>query len=236
MAKGKKKKSEPEPEPEVAELADEELEQDNMNNPNIEEYLPKPQTEWFHMVIQTQVKKVIQKSMEEQQEQFTAQLEQFKKSIKQEITEAFEISLKNIESKCQIRKQELNSEFTKLKELERRERLRLETTLHEKLQKVQDLNTKMDSFEQNGYKSSIQMVGLTETEDDCKAILKLSKEKLGIKLKSADIEDVTRLGKKQKSGHPRNIVVKFRNECTRNQVYGKRKKLMTSSDPKKHLY
>ena len=216
MPRGKKKKSEPEPE--IEETAGAEIEQDNLNNPNIEEYLPKPQTEWFHMVIQAQVKKVIEKSMQEQQQQFTEQLEQFKKSMKHEITEMLETSLKNIETKCQ------------------RERSRLETTLYEKLQKVEDLNLKMDCFEQDRHKSSIQIVGLAETEDDSKAILKLSKDKLGIKLKSADIEEVTRLGKKQKSGQPRNTVVKFTNECTRNKVYDKRRKLMTSSDPKSNIY
>ncbi len=94
----------------------------------------------------------------------------------------------------------------------------------------------MDSFEQDRHKSSIQIVGLAETEDDSKAILKLSKDKLGIKLKSADIEDITRLGKKQNSGQPRSIVVKFRSEGTRNQVYDNRKKLISSSNPKRNIY
>ena len=50
MPRGKKKKPEPVVEPEsINSETEAETKQDNLNNPNIEEYLPKPQTEWFHM-------------------------------------------------------------------------------------------------------------------------------------------------------------------------------------------
>ena len=233
--KDKKKKTEPEPEADVVET-ESHNEQNNLVNPNIEEYLPKPQTEWFHMVIKAQVKKVIQQSMEDQQREFTEQLEQFKKSIIKEIQELKETSLKNIEKACHNRTENIESEFTKLKDTEKRERFKLEATFHEKQQKVQDLKLKMDSFEQGQLKSSIQIVGLPENEDDTKAIMKLGKEKLGVKIKSADIGKITRLGKMQRSGKPRNLVVNFTNESTRNQVYKERKKLITNKDPQRNIY
>ncbi len=235
MARGKKKKPEQEPEPEVEE-PEAETEQNNLENPNIEEYLPKPQTEWFHMVIKAQVKRVIQESMQDQQKEFTKQLEEFKENIMKEIQDVKEVSLKNMEKMCKNRTKELESEFIKLKETEKRERLRLEATLHEKQQKVRDIKLKMDSFEQGQHKSSIQIVGLPENEDDAKAIVKLSKDKLGVKLKSNEIAKVTRLGKLQKTGRPRNIVVRFTNESTRNLVYKERKKLITNKDPQRNVY
>ncbi len=91
----RKKKAVPEPIPEAEDVgpeADPQQSSSDLNNPNIEEYMPKPQTEWFHMVIKAQVKKVIQQSLEEQQEQFTSQLEQFKISMKKEMYEIQEKS------------------------------------------------------------------------------------------------------------------------------------------------
>ena len=237
MPRGKKKKSEPvvEPEPEGDE-AEAEIEQDNLNNPNIEEYLPKPQTEWFHMVIKAQVKKVIEESMIAQQREFTNQLEDFKKNIMKELQELKETSLKNIEKLCRNKTEELEGEVIKLKDIERKERFKLEATFHEKQQKVHDLKLKMDSFEQSQHKSSIQIVGLPENGDDTKAIMKLSKDRLGVKLKSADIEKITRLGKIQQTGRPRNTVVNFTKEETRNLVYKERKKLITNKDPERNIY
>ena len=173
MPRGKAKKK-PEPEPEVEDPAAE-IEENNLINPNIEEYLPKPQTEWFHMVIRAQVKKVIQESLENHQRDFTEQLEHFKTSILNEIRELKETSLKNIEKACQNKTTDLESEFIKLKDIEKEERFKLQATCHKKQQKVEELKLKMDSFEQQQYKSSIQIVGMPENEDDAKVIMKLSK-------------------------------------------------------------
>ncbi len=124
----------------------------------------------------------------------------------------------------------------KIKEIEKKERFKLESNVHKKLQKVEELHMKVDSFEQDQYKSSIQIVGFPESQDDTKALIKLSKEKLGVKFKSGDIASITHLGKQQNSEKPRNIVVKFNNELIRNQVYQQRKKLVTSKDPKRNVY
>ncbi len=237
MPRGKKKKPEPVVEHEhESDEAEAEPEQDNLDNPNIEEYMPKPQTEWFHMVIKAQVKRVIEDSLIQQQREFTEQLEHFKKTILNEIQELKETSVKNIENVCKNKTEELEAEVIKLKNTEKKERYKLEASFQDKQQKVRELKLKMDSFEQKQHKSSIQIVGLPENEDDTKTIMKLSKEKLGVKLKSADIKETTRLGKLQKTGKPRNIVVSFTSESSRNLVYKERKKLITSTDPTKNIY
>ncbi len=101
---------------------------------------------------------------------------------------------------------------------------------------LRELKVKMDSFEQDQNKASIQIVGLPENEDDVKTFMKLSKEKLGVKLKSGDITNMNRLGKIQKTGKSRSVVVKFKSESTRKLVYEQRKKLITSKDPNRNIY
>ena len=53
---------------------------------------------------------------------------------------------------------------------------------------------------------------------------------------TVDIKETTRLGRVQKTGKPRNIVVSFTSESCRNLVYKERKKLVTSTDPRRNIY
>ncbi len=64
---------------------------------------------------------------------------------------------------------------------------------------IKAIKIQMDEFQQQSYDKLLQIVGMSKCSDgsdDTKQIVKFSKEKLGIKLKSSDIEEVTRLGKK----------------------------------------
>ena len=74
-----------------------------------------------------------------------------------------------------------------------------------------------------------------DSSEVTKQIIKLSKEKLGIKLKSGDLEEVTRLGKKSdfKKG---NIVVKLKKKSLRDKLFESRKKSITDPNPKKNIY
>ncbi len=95
----------------------------------------------------------------------------------------------------------------------------------------------MDKLQQERYENSLQLVGLPESQsdtEDIKQVIKLSKEKLGIKLKSSDLQEVTRLGKKNRS-KPRNLTLKFRDKSVRNNMYERQKKTMTNSDPSKNI-
>ncbi len=85
------------------------------------------------------------------------------------------------------------------------------------------------------YQSSVQIVGFPENDNDIKAVVKLAKDKCNVKLKSTDIK-CTRMGKPKKSEMPRNLIVEFKDQATRNQVYEQRKKLLTNSNPKRNVY
>ncbi len=206
-----------------------------LDNPNIEEYMPREQTEWFHMVIQAQVKKAIKQYLDEQQNEFTSQLEQFKSSVKREIEKSHELCLKNMEDIAQRRTKNLEGEIKELREKEAREKVKLETELCKQQRFVDKLQVKIDSFEQRDYQSSVQVIGLPENENDTKAFIKMTKDKLGVKLKSSDVE-CTRMGKLNMSGKPRNLVVKFKDQSTRNEVYRHKKKLIMHKDPKRNVY
>ncbi len=84
----------------------------------------------------------------------------------------------------------------------------------------------------------VQIVGLAETKsekDDLKSMLKLSKEKMGIKLKAADVKSIHRLGKKTQNRN-RDIIVSFDDTTVRDAFYQKRKSLSVNKDPSKNIY
>ena len=56
----------------------------------------------------------------------------------------------------------------------------------------------------------------------------MSKERLGIKLKSSDIKEITRLGKRTDRGASRNVIVKFHDKATKSKLYEEKKKLATN--------
>ena len=75
----------------------------------------------------------------------------------------------------------------------------------------------------------------SDGSEDTKQLVKLSKEKLGIKLKPSDLEEVTRLGKKSDS-KTRNVVVKFKDKSMRDKLFDSRKKSITDRNPKNNIY
>ncbi len=82
------------------------------------------------------------------------------------------------------------------------------------------------------------MVGLPESindEADLKKILKLSKDKMGIKLKGADIEGFHRLGKKTQK-KTRDVIITFKERKTREAFYEQRKKASQSAVISQNTY
>ncbi len=75
-----------------------------------------------------------------------------------------------------------------------------------------------------------------DDESDIKQFVKISKEKLGVKLKPSDIKEITRLGKRPDKGAPRNVIIKFQEKAIRGKVYGQKKRLSINKDPKKNVY
>ena len=101
---------------------------------------------------------------------------------------------------------------------------------------IRNLDIKTDDFEQQRYASHLQVVGMSEHDgkDDVKNFIKLSREKLGIKIKPSEIEEVTRLGRK--GNKARHLIVKFQSKETKEKVQSERKKLITQSDAAANIY
>ena len=114
----------------------------------------------------------------------------------------------------------------------------MEFLLQKKDEKINELLVKVDNLEQKEYDRDVQIVGLTETKsekDDLKCMLKLAKEKMGIKLKTADVKSIHRLGKKTQS-KKRDMIVSFSDSSVRDAFYQKRKTLSVNKDPSKNIY
>ncbi len=126
---------------------------------------------------------------------------------------------------------------TDLKKKSRRiERLEFEN--HQKECQIKTIKLQMDESEQHGYDHCLQLVGLPECKedsDDTKQIIKMTKDKLGIKIKSNDLEEVKRLGKKRDT-KMRNVEMKFKDKSLRDKVFECRKKSITDSNPKNNVY
>ncbi len=105
-------------------------------------------------------------------------------------------------------------------------------------QKIKELTVTVDEIQQSQNKTSVQVVGLSESENeeaDVKKVVKLAREKMGLKLKKTAISEVHRLGKKRK-GKVRDLVIKFTDQVSRNQFHGNRKKTAPHKDPAKNIY
>ena len=104
---------------------------------------------------------------------------------------------------------------------------------------IHSLKLKIDQLEQRELESSMQIVGLPEAKDekeDLKQFIKLTKDRLGVKIKSNNIVAMHRLGKKKDDGKARNIIVKFSDKRAKETVHVQRKKLIKSGSPEKSIF
>ncbi len=82
------------------------------------------------------------------------------------------------------------------------------------------------------------MVGLEESndeKDDIRQLVKVVNKKTGVKIKSSDITELNRTGKKNIS-KARNIIVKLKDKSLKAKLYEERKKLITPRNPAKSVY
>ena len=99
-----------------------------------------------------------------------------------------------------------------------------------------ELLVKVDNLEQKEYDRDMQVVGLVETiseKDDLKSELKLTKENMGIKLKTSDVKSIHHLGNKIQNKN-RDMIVSFSDSSVRDGVYQKRKTLSVNKDRSKN--
>ncbi len=102
----------------------------------------------------------------------------------------------------------------------------LYNTLDEKDAEISKLTTRIDQLEQSAKAKNLRIAGVIENEDEnlTENIIQTVKSKLNINnLKSEDIKDCHRMGKRRHGKH-RDIVVQFQNKTTRDLVYQLRKR------------
>ncbi len=186
-------------------------------------YMGENQMMWFRTIIRAQATDVM-KDIIAQEVQFHM------KDLIAKIQRDHEIAIKEVHNMIN----DLKSDNAK----KQRRIERVEFLLQKKNDKINDLIAKVDNMEQKEYVNDIQIVGLEESKsekDDIKKLLKLSKDKLGVKLKSTDIKCVHRLGKQKPNKH-RDLVVSFNESSTREGFYQNRKKTSSNKDPKQNIY
>ncbi len=217
MPKDKKKMNDKLPDQSTTAAEENPVEEEEDTDEWMSKYVGENQMTWFVGIIKTHSKKVIKETLPELEKNFNEKIEQVRRKASEDI-------------------EALKSENKKLTRVVER----LQFQLHKKDVKINELVVKVDSIEQKEFNNDVQVVGVEESEseeDDTKKIVKLAKEKMGVKLKKSDIKGTTRLGRKPvDKGTCRDIVVRFKEQSTREAFYNSRKKLATSKIPQKNIY
>ncbi len=191
-------------------------EQEETDNEFLQKYTGENnQAMWFRNIIRAQYKQVMQETLAQEV---------------QKVTINMELQLKKLQGKVE----QLESDI--FKKTRKIERLEFEST--KKDLEIKAIKEQVDAFQQQKYSHCLQLVGMPESKDDnedTKQIIKMSKDKLGIKLKPNDFEEVRRLGKRREL-KTRNIVVKLKDKSLRDRIFDNRKKSITDPNPKNNTY
>ncbi len=183
----------------------------------------------FKNIIQVQAKHVMKEAIEQEVQKVKQHLEAQLKEMVGNITIAHEKSIKEA-------RESIESLETNLGKMKRRVE-RLEYSNAQKEAKIKELQLQLDSAEQMEYSHSLQIVGVpegTDQADDTKQLMKISKD-VGVKMKSSDIANITRLGKK-KEGKTRHLIIQLKDKSKRDKIFEQRKKLVNDPNPKKNVY
>ncbi len=178
---------------------------------------------WMRRVIRVQAEDILKAQLKQQFEKefnsrMSHQLADLKKKLGDLEQEVDALKSENVKRKRQIK--------------------RLEYSNSKKQSELDKLRIKVDEFEQESYSQSVQIVGLPENKDeseDIKQLTKVFKEKAGVKIKSTDVVEIRRMGKKN-DVKTRNIILKFKDKETKGRIYTERKKLTRLGNPRKSLY
>ncbi len=177
---------------------------------------------WFRNIIRAQSKHVMQESIAEEVQKCTTK-------INDQLKQALDMI------------EELKSEVDTLKLENTKKQRHIDRLEHENSKRHSenhDLKLQLDRFEQDKYEQCIQVVGLEESndeKDDIKQLVKVVNKKTGVKIKSSDITELNRMGKKN-INKARNIIVKLKDKPLREKLYEERKKLITPGNPAKSVY
>ncbi len=208
---------------------------ENTQNQDELQFLSNDQVLWFRNIIRAQGKDILKEMVEDKWAKVREENEMLKQWVKSE-TGILLKKVKELEDDNREKQRTIEQLTTDCQKKQRR----LERIEHECSQKdnqIKTLRLELDDLQQQKHDHSLQVVGLPEVEsnaDDIKQIIKLSKDKLHIKLKSSDFE-VIRLGKKRELA-TRNTLLKFKEKSLRDKIFEQRKKTVTYANPGKNIY
>ena len=115
-----------------------------------------------------------------------------------------------------------------------------ETRIYDALQsKLKTQSTSIDVIEQRFKSRNVVVVGLKEEDENStkEQIVTLGRDILGMSdIKSIDIEEAYRLGRKKGDDQPRNLPIKFKSKQRRDDFYKRRKRTPISSDVTDNIY
>ncbi len=228
MSTGKRRKgkNKADPEPEEAALSmspvsyDSEAEFEEVQQ-TVEKSLSHDYLTWLRRVIRVQAEDVLKAHKEKS----NSVINQLRKDIQSIEGKVVDMSNKIDDLQQNDARQKRKIEQLQQENAEIRSRLRV-------------FEIKADATEQNRYEKNLQVVGFPESKDnnDIKQFIKLGKEKLGVKIKASDINQITRLGKRKDTGSPRNVLISFHDKATKEKICVHKKKLASHKDPKRNIY
>ncbi len=159
----------------------------------------------------------------------------------EELVSHMKLEIDSLASKMKQQVSDLEAKITNLEaenDQKSKQIRRMEFQQGKDKSKIKELMITVDELQQNQHKSSIQLVGLPESnseEADMKKFVQFARDKIGVKLKNSDVPEIYRLGKKSDK-KTRDLVIKFSNQKTRDTFHTKRKKAAPHKDPAKNIY
>ena len=193
-------------------------EDENTQNQDELQFLSNDQVLWFRNIIRAQGKDILKEMVEDKWAKLKEENEMLKQWVKSE-TGILLKKVKELEEDNREKQRTIENLATDCKKKQRRLE-RIEHKFCQEDNQIKKLRLELDDLHQQTHDHSLQVVGMPEVEsdaDDIKQIIKISKDKLHIKLKSSDFE-VRRLGKKKESG-TRNTLLKFKEKSLRDKIF-----------------
>ncbi len=177
---------------------------------------------WLLNIIRIHARKIATELLEEQEKTVLGPL-------KEEIN-----NLKEENNQVKVKLNECQSEIGKLKW----SRDGINKELVKKTSELENLKHQLDCIDQKQRETRVRVTGMPEEEGEnlTKKLVKLAKNKMGLKkFKDMDVVSILRSGKK-KPVRTRDIIVQFHSKLTRDSFHEARRKLQGSSDVHKNIY
>ncbi len=177
---------------------------------------------WLLNIIQIHARKIARELLDDHEKTVLTPLRQEINNLTEE------------NKKAKLELSECHTEISKLKW----SRDGINKELAKKTADLEILKHQLDSMDQKQRETRVRVTGILEEEGEnlTKKLVKLAKNKMGLKkIKDTDIVCIHRSGKK-KLAKTRDIIVQFDNKTTRDSFHDARRKLQDSSDAHKNIY